>query len=353
MGEISLIFVLFPIFLYICVVQRIYNILVSFLGESKQGGFSKDTMQYQFNSPWSSEENFGIPDNKYNLEVSLSLGKYHEWVTDYGGNISKLIKRFGTREQLQDYYTIIKELKESKYYDIDLFKDDGSIVYDLEALKLPKTFTKINIKTLRKKKLLDYLTKRHITQDVIDFYNIGYTTWDEDKWQLRDRVIIPSYDVSGELNYWVGRDFSEYKKKIKYMNCDADKKKIIFTESNIQWDADIWLCEGIFDSLVHPNVIPLMGKILLKDSELYLKLKEKANANIIICLDSDTNIDETKRIYNLLNTGRLKGKIWYIRLGEKDIPYKDFAEIYESEGKTGIIKTFKNKKQFSEFELLI
>ena len=90
--------------------QRIYNILVSFLGESKQGGFFKDTMQYQFNSPWSSEENFGIPDNKYNLEVSLSLGKYHEWVTDYGGNISKLIRKFGTREQLQDYYNIIKEL---------------------------------------------------------------------------------------------------------------------------------------------------------------------------------------------------------------------------------------------------
>ena len=57
------------------------------------------------------------------------------------------------------------------------------------------------------------------------------------------------------------------------MNCDGDKKKIIFTESNIQWDADIWLCEGIFDSLVHPNVIPLMGKVLLKDSELYTKIK--------------------------------------------------------------------------------
>ena len=125
------------------------------MGESKQGGFSKDTMQYQFNSPWSSEENFGIPDNKYNLEVSFSLGKYHEWVTDYGGSLSKLIRKFGTREQLQDYYNIIKELKENKYYDIDLFKDDGSsIINDIESLKLPATFTKINLKTLRKKKLI-------------------------------------------------------------------------------------------------------------------------------------------------------------------------------------------------------
>ena len=341
-------------FLYIWHVQRIYNILVSFLGESKQGGFFKDTTQYQFNSPWSSEENFGIPDNKYNLEVSLSLGKYHEWVTDYGGNISKLIRKFGTREQLQDYYNIIKELKESKYYNIGLFKDDGSVITnDVESLILPTTFKKIEINSLRNKKLLEYLAKRKITQDVIDFYNIGYTTWDEDKWQLRDRIIVPSYGDGGELNYWVGRDFSGYKKKIKYMNCDGDKKKIIFTESNIQWDADIWLCEGIFDSLVHPNVIPLMGKVLLKDSELYTKIKEKANANVIICLDSDTKIDETKRIYNLLNTGRLRNKIWYIRLGEKNLPYKDFAEIYENDGKYGVINTFKNKKQFSEFELLI
>ena len=32
--------------------------------------------------------------------------------------------------------------------------------------------------------------------------------------------------------------------------------------------------------------------------------------------------------------------------------YKDFGELYENEGKEGIMNAVKNKKQFSEIELL-
>ena len=60
---------------------------------------------------------------------------------------------------------------------------------------------------------------------------------------------------------------------------------------------------------------------------------EKANANIIICLDGDTTINEVKRIYRVLDRGRLRGRIKYIRLDTKEIPYKDFGEIYEAEGR--------------------
>ena len=52
--------------------QRIYNILVSLLGESKQGGFERGCYQYQFNCPWCAEEKGGV-DNKYNLEISFPL----------------------------------------------------------------------------------------------------------------------------------------------------------------------------------------------------------------------------------------------------------------------------------------
>ena len=332
--------------------KSVYNILVLALGESKQGGFTTSNTQYQFNSPWITEENSGIPDNKYNLEVSLSLGKYHDWSTDHGGNISKLIKRWGGKELLKEYFSIIKEIKESSYYNLDLFKDTGDVNDLTNRLILPVTYTKLNIETCKKNKLLEFLKSRNITQDIIDFYNIGYTTWDEDDWQLRDRLIVPSYDINGDLNYWVGRDFSGYKSKIKYKNCKADKKQIIFQEDKIQWDADIILVEGVLDALVYPNSIALLGKNLKKDDEIYKQLYEKANANVIICLDNDTQITETIKIYNLLNCGKLKNNIWYIDL-KKDSPYKDFGEIYESDGKQGIINIFKKKKQFSEIELLI
>lgn len=46
--------------------QRIYDILTTLLGESKQGSFDKDVTQYQFNCPYCAEEKGGV-DGKYNL----------------------------------------------------------------------------------------------------------------------------------------------------------------------------------------------------------------------------------------------------------------------------------------------
>ena len=254
---------------------------------------------------------------------------------------------------LKDYYAAVKDIKESKYYNIGLFKDMAENAYLNDYIKLPDTFTKIDLKTCRKKKLVEYLEKRHITQDIIDLHNIGYTTWDEEKWQMRDRIIIPSYDSAGDLNYWVGRDFSGNERKMKYWNSKNDKNEIVFQESLIQWDATIYLCEGAVDALYFGNNLALLGKSLSKNTKIFQELYDKARANIVICLDGDTELKETKRIYNLLNIGRLRGKIRYIRLGADEIPYKDFGEIYEAEGKEGMIKAFRQAKEFSEIELLV
>lgn len=335
--------------------RRVYDMLVLILGESKQGEFSTNVSQYQFDCPIARDENGGIPDGKKNLEVSFEKGKFHCWCHDYSGNISRLIRKWGSKELLNEYFSIINEIKESKYYDLELFKDNGEDLGYYNTLKLPLTFKKIDLKTCKKQKLIEYLNERKITQDIIDFYNIGYTTWDEEKWQDRDRIIIPSYNTEGDLNYWVGRDFinnKNDKRKTKYKNCDADKNKIVFQENKIQWNNDIILVEGAIDTLYSPNTIALLGKSLKKENEIYKQLYEKANANITICLDGDTDISETKRIYNLLNVGRLRNKIWYINL-KKDSQYKDFGEIYQTENKQGIINIYKKRKQFSEIELLI
>ena len=330
---------------------KVYNILKSFLGESKQGSYIKGCDQYQFNCVMSCADEKGGADGKYNLEISFTLGKYHCWACDGKGNLSYLIKRYGGKEKYKEYENEIKSIKESKLYDLSSFIDtfEGNVTNDGDILRLPKTYTEINIGALRSKKLRDYLEKRKITQDLIDKYKIGYTQWEDEEKSLRNRIIVPSYNEFGILNYWVGRDFSGYEKAIKYKNCKADKREIIFKESHINFDADIVLVEGILDSIYFPNAIPLMGKVLLKDSELYRKLYSKSNAKIYICLDSDTTIEETKRIYNLLNIGRLRNKIRYIRLSE----YKDFGEIYEKKGKKGIINILKTAKKFDEIDLLI
>jgi len=329
--------------------EKIYRILEEILGASRQGDYNKDTDQYQFNCPCCAEENGGKPDNKYNLEVNLKLGKYNCWKcgdTDgTKGNIRYLVKKYGTPLLYKRYKDEITFLIKSKMYDINLFsakKEEENETF----ITLPRTFSKIDLSncpdTLRK-----YLEKRKIDQNIIDKFNIGYTSWNEYERMMRNRIIIPSYDEYGDLNYWVGRDFTGTQ-KIKYKNCDSDKKKIIFQESHINWDFDIILCEGAIDCLYPVNAISMLGKKLTKDTALFGSLTKRANGNIIIVLDSDTDITETKRIYGLLNFGRLKNKIWYVRM-EK---YKDIGEVYENEGKKGVINTIKNKLQFKEYELV-
>lgn len=329
--------------------QRIYNILVSIMGESKQGSYDKGTTQYQFNCPYCADEKGGI-DNKYNMEISFSLGKYHCWSCGSAGPISRLIRNRGGKELVDEYFRLIKEIKEAKFYDLELFKDNGEI-FSETYLRLPETFRKIDIKTCKDKALIKFLAKRKITQDIIDYYNIGYTTWDESDWSWRNRIVFPSYNSMGDLNYYVGRSYKDNDTRNKYKNCDADKFEVIYHEDKIQWDADIYLVEGVIDALVAPNLVSLMGKSLNKSCQLYNSILEKSNARIIIVLDGDTNIDETKRIYRLLNRGRLRGRICYINL-QKDSIYKDLSEIYENEGKNGIINIMKKTKQFSEIDLI-
>lgn len=337
--------------------RKIYEILSSFLGESKQGGYTEGIASYEFNCPACAEEKGVESDDKHNLAVNLSINGpglvYHCWrcgdINGMKGSVASLIKKYGGKKLLKEYFDIIAEIRNSGLYDVSLLTGETASFKEDTFIKLPETFRKINISNIRDKKLLAYLEKRKITQDIIDKYNIGYTTWDEPKYQDRNRIIIPSYDSEGFLNYWVGRDYTGNEKKRKYNNVQVDKKDIVYFEDMIEWDADIYLTEGIFDAMPIPlNGIPMLGKSLDEDYVLYKKLYKKSNANIIIVIDADTNMCEIKELYKTLDTGRLKGRIRYIRPESG----KDFGEIYETEGKTGLIRELRNQKTFTEIELL-
>lgn len=331
--------------------KRLYTVLTDFLGDSKQEYIPNDTEQLQFNCPCCADFE-GHVDGKYNLEINLKKLKYHCWkcgeTDNMRGNVATLVKKYGNTRNYKDFIEAVKQIRITNSFDINFYLGNFYDGNNVEPLRLPKTFKHINIKECKDKKLLDYLNKRCIDQNTIDRFNIGYTNWGEEDKLMRNRIILPSYDEYGELNYWVGRDFTGYHTKMKYKNCDANKKEIIFQESTIDWYADVVLCEGPMDAIRLPNAISLLGKSLSKDSLLYHTLMEKAKGNVIICLDNDTTIDETKKIYKLLNTNNLKDKVYYIRLNF----FKDFGELYESMGKRGIIKALSTINKFKEIELL-
>ena len=57
-------------------------------------------------------------------------------------------------------------------------------------------------------------------------------------------------------------------------------------------------------------------------------------------------------MYKLLNIGRLEGRIKYIDLWNGISPYKDMSEIYEHEGKKGIVNVLRQTKQFMDIDLV-
>lgn len=333
-------------------IYKLKSLLEFFLGESKKD--LDESYQLQFACPRCVENKGDGEKRKYNLEVNLKKGLFNCWSCgqyddEMHGSILKLIKLYGNNSIINDYKSTVKELQQSKLYQLNFDKNDFDIDFTIPEVKevsLPKNYSifKENDKTAYRP--LVYLTNRGITLDIIKKYRIGYTKYDENNKQLSSRIIIPSFNAYGELNYWTGRDFTDINGRQKYYNPIIERKDLIFNEEKIEWDADITLVEGPFDHIVVPNSIPLLGKVLKTDFKLYQYLLVKANANINIFLDGDA-FDDVKKLYQLLNHDRLYNKIRYIPVNNDDDP----SVIYQKEGNKGIIKHLKNAKKINEVYL--
>ena len=330
----------------------IYDILASFLGEAKNhydGSFE----QLQFPCPCCIDKYGKNEAKKYNLEVNIG-GKqvFHCWKCasegePMKGSIKKLIKMYGNEKLLKDYRTAIRSLKESELYKLNYGSNDFNIdskSTETPDLKLPPSFKFFNPKEVPPKKALAYLKERGIGWDIILSHKMGYTTHEEEKSKKSSyRIIIPSYDAFGELNYWTGRDYLCLPNRNKYDNPDTKKTTIIFNEEKVQWDADITLVEGPFDHIVVPNSIPLLGKALDKEYKLYWDLLQRAKGDIQIFLDADA-FDTAKHLYSFLNHGNLYNRIKYVPVEGDEDP----SSIYQKEGKAGIIRHLRAARQLDE-----
>jgi DNA primase len=185
----------------------------------------------------------------------------------------------------------------------------------LDVISLPKEFISlINIDKLDKvtsleaRRALRFLKKRGITQEDIVKYNIGFC-YDG---PYKNRVIIPSYDETGSVNYFIARAFID--EMTKYKNPPTDAKSAIGLELFINWDAPIILLEGMFDALtVKRNVIPLFGKII--HEKLLAKLVRSTVNRIYIALDPDAIKNALKHAEMLMSYGK---EVYLVELDGKD-----------------------------------
>ena len=272
--------------------EILLEIIRSLFGQEKHYYASKG--QISVNCPYCDDGK-----NKGNLEINIHEHVYKCWAcSEYNGThgvLGKLIDIFGTKNQKKTY---------------DLFKPDEHKTKQVEykKLKLPKEFISIkdaNPLHIPHKEVLKYIKTRGITDEMVEKYNIGFATDGE----YGGRIIIPSYGLDDEINYFVSRAW--FKTKNKYKNPEYPKETIIFNEKLIKWDEPIYLCEGAIDGFFTPNSVVLLGKVL--SDLLFNTIYDKATSDVIICLDADAWKDAQK-LYNQLNGGRLRGRVKILKL---------------------------------------
>jgi len=154
-----------------------------------------------------------------------------------------------------------------------------------EVVVLPKEYKPmwIRSKSLYQVHALKFLTDRGITKYDIKKYKIGFC---EDG-LYQHRVIVPSHDEDGILNYFVGRSYME--SGMKYKNPNVSKDVVGF-DYHIAWSKPIVLCEGVFDAMsIRTNAIPMFGK--KPPRKLLMKIFEKKVKTIYIALDDDARKD--------------------------------------------------------------
>ena len=190
--------------------------------------------------------------------------------------------------------------------DVEMYKSYAGTFVDYEydedekefvAVKLPEEmilFSQMEAGNLEHFEAYNYLiNERKISRDIILKYRLGFCTTGK----YAKRIIIPSYDANGEVNYFVGRTYDPKEKKKKYDNPKSDKDRIIFNEGLVNWDSTVYLVEGAFEMLSFPvNIIPMLGKTL--STTLFMKLKD-LKPDVIVLLDPDAYKSSIELYYRL------------------------------------------------------
>ena len=251
----------------------------------KSRGYSlKKSNEYMWWSPF-------VQHHKPKLQVNIQTGKWHCWVSNQGGhNLYQLFKKAGAG--YNDFKELNKLLGDVSFYK----KDDDTTTDDVRLPQEYKSLSDPFDKSIVKEHAIRFLRKRGITKEDITRYNLGYCQ----SGKYNNRIIIPSYDSKGQLNYFVGRDF--YSSNFKYMNPPNVAKDVIGFDLYVNWSLPIILVEGVFDAMsVKYNSIPLFGKTILP--KLYKKIVEKKVKDIFIILDSDAFDDAIRMTEKFVNEG--------------------------------------------------
>jgi len=250
--------------------------------------------------------------SKKKMEVNIVTQYWHCWVCNAAGRkLPILFRKLNVQRE--------KIAKLVEFLD-DVEWKPTKTTTDTPVLHLPEGYRplwKLQEMSPEFRNAIHYLKGRNIGIHDILKYRIGYCR----KGSYKGKIIIPSYDANGSLNYFVARAYYT-EDKWKHKNPPASKDIVGF-ELHINWNMPIILVEGAFDAItIKRNVIPLFGKTI--SNTLKKRIVEKGVQKIYICLDLDARKQALDTAQYFMSNGL---DVYFVDITGKDPSELGFEKI--------------------------
>ena len=228
--------------------------------------------------------------SKKKLSIRLADDALHCWVCDFRArSLLTLVKKFGSRSQFDEYKQKFLSSTSCTYNQQDFEPESVSTAHDL----FPKDF-RLLATGCEGRDAMDvkkYVLGRGLTERDLWYHKLG--TSDEARW--RRRVIVPSFDVNGQINFFVARTIDKWVRP-KYDNPNVNTSSIVFNENNIDWSKELILCEGAFDCFkCDENTVPLLGSNINEEAVIFNSIVAN-DTPVLLALDADMWFKKTFKL---------------------------------------------------------
>lgn len=222
----------------------------------------------------------GRGSSKKKLVIRLDTDQHHCWVCDIKGkNLTNTLRKYAP-EYLKEYSE--RFLGRKHVATLDSKESDV-----LEVVRPPKGF--ILLPTVYHyardpdiRDTIQYARSRGL--GLRDFWRFKLGTCTTGRY--RRRLIIPSFDASGDLNYFVARSIDD-DTKMKYLNAKVPKMGVIFNEINIDWSEELTLVEGPMDMVkCDDNATCILGSHFSEEYKLFQEIIRHSTP-VLLALDPD------------------------------------------------------------------
>ena len=223
---------------------------------------------------------FRCPDcggsKKQKFIVRIDTGQYHCWVCDArGASVAKVLRKLSPETAAR--WEGVTGSHQRRFID--------------EVVEAPKVEIPMGFKLLAEsldsrdpdvRDCLDYVSSRGLGIREMWYFRLGYVK----RGRLSRRVIMPSFDAEGSINYWTARTIDD-RTIGKYINPSIPRGEFIFNELNLDWRREITLVEGPFDlTKCDSNATAILGSNISRKSALFQAIARNRTP-IVLALDSD------------------------------------------------------------------